>query len=442
VILLEARPWLGGAFEYRAAAGPSGQPLFKSARELARDVERAVGIRIFTHAPVVGVYTDGQVTAIQHGGAEQGFEERYIEIRAKSVVAATGCIERPLLFENNERPGIMQTECALRLARTWGILPGSEAVFSIGHDQGLEAAVDLCDLGLKVAVVVDVREDGQDPRLLEALAQRRIPFLKGWVAQKAHGGRQISSVTLSSLNGHFNRELPCDLLVASAGLTPVTGPLTLAEAILAYDNRTGFFLPKETPAWLHAAGRLLGLNAFEAIAASGRLAGLKAARGCGIDVGAGIRNCERELKDLPGPARGSKFVSAPRAGKKAFVCFDEDTTLKNVDQAMDMGFDVPELIKRFTSAGTGPGQGGIPGHNLPLYVSQSGSSPDPQPRPTLTRPPLVPTLLAAYAGASHAIFKRTPLHTLQKADGGRMETVGDWKRARRFSDDTRCRAYI
>jgi sarcosine oxidase subunit alpha len=60
------------------------------------------------------------------------------------------------------------------------------------------------------------------------LAQRRIPVLKGWVAQKAHGCQQVSKVTLSSVNGHFNRKLPCNLLVASAGLTPVTCPLTLA----------------------------------------------------------------------------------------------------------------------------------------------------------------------------------------------------------------------
>ena len=376
VILLESRPWLGGAFEYRATADRSGKPLFESARDLAERVQANPNIRVFSHAPAVGVYSDGQVTAFQHGGAEKSFDQRYIEIRAESVVVATGCIERPLLFENNERPGVMQVECALRLARTWGILPGSEAVFSVGHDQGLEAAADLSDLGLNIALVADAREDSQDPRLLDALSQRRIPVLKGWVAQKAHGCRQVSQVTLSSLNGHFNRKLPCDLLVASAGLTPVTGPLTLAEAKLAYDSHTGFFLPKTLPAWLYAAGRLLGLSDFETIATSGRLAGLKAAQRCGADAAAFIRDCENQLKELPGPARGSKFVSAPRSSKKTFVCFDEDTTLKNVDQAMDMGFDVPELIKRFTSAGTGPGQGGIPGHNLPLYVDQSGSSPD------------------------------------------------------------------
>jgi sarcosine oxidase subunit alpha len=442
VILLESRPWLGGAFEYRATTDRSGTPLFENARNLAGRVQTNPNIRVFSHAPVVGVYSDGQVTAFQHGDAEKSFDQRYIEIRAESVVVTTGCIERPLLFENNERPGVMQVECALRLARSWGILPGSEAVFSVGHDQGLEAAADLSDLGLNIALVADAREDGQDPRLLDALSQRRIPVLEGWVAQKAHGCRQVSKVTLSSLNGHFNRTLACDLLVASAGLTPVTGPLTLAEAKLAYDSHTGFFLPKTLPAWLYAAGRLLGLSDFEAIATSGRLAGLKAAHRCGADTAAFIHDCENQLKELPGPARGSKFVSAPRSSKKTFVCFDEDTTLKNVDQAMDMGFDVPELIKRFTSAGTGPGQGSIPGHNLPLYVDQSGSSPDAQPRPTLTRPPLVPTLMATYAGANHAMVKHTPLHALQKADGGRMETVGDWKRARRFSDDARCREEI
>jgi sarcosine oxidase subunit alpha len=109
---------------------------------------------------------------------------------------------------------------------------------------------------------------------------------------------------------------------------------------------------------------------------------------------------------------------------------------------MASGFDVPELIKRYTSAGTGPGQGGIPGHNLPLYVALMGDSPDRLPRPTTVRPPLVPTLLATYAGCSHDMSKRTPVHAIQTAAGGRMERIGVWKRARRFSDDTGCRDEI
>ncbi len=148
------------------------------------------------------------------------------------------------------------------------------------------------------------------------------------------------------------------------------------------------------------------------------------------------------LAELPGPVRGSKFVKAPVSGKKTFICFDEDTTLKNVDQAMAMGFDVPELIKRFTSAGTGPGQGGVPGHNLPLYVAHTQESPDPQPRPTTVRAPLVPTLLATYAGSNHDMSKRTPVHDSQVAAGGVMERVGLWHRARRFSNDRTAQSEI
>ena len=281
VILLEARPWLGGCFDYRVSPYDAEKTLYQRARELAARVEAAANIRVFTHAATVGVYNNNLVTAFQVGPEGEAFDERYIEIRATSVVVATGCIERPLLFENNERPGVMQIGCAHRLARTYGLLPGHRAVFSIGHDLGLEAAVDLCDLGVQIACVADIREDGQNPDLLLALAERKIPFLRGWVATKAHGGKQVKKVTLRTIEGSVKRELDCDLLVASAGLTPVTGPLTLVQARLRFDAHTGYFLPVDLPAKMHAAGSLTGRNHPLAIEASGRLAGLTAAADCG-----------------------------------------------------------------------------------------------------------------------------------------------------------------
>jgi len=440
VILLEARPWLGGSFDYRVSAYDAEQKLFERARELAAQAEAAAGIRIFKHAACVGVYNN-LVTAFQVGEEGGAFDERYIEIRAGSVVVATGCIERPLLFENNERPGVMQIGCAHRLARTYGLLPGGRAVFSIGHDLGLEAAVDLYDLGLQITCVADIREDGQDPDLLLALAERRVPYLKGWVAAKAHG-KQVKKVTLSTIEGSVKRRFECDLLVASAGLTPITGPLTLAQARLRYDAHTGYFLPAELPAGMHAAGSLTGRNHPQAIEADGRLAGLRAAADCGIDTTQAAAAVSDRLRSLPGPQRGTKLVTAPVKGRKSFICFDEDTTVKNIRQAIDMGFDVPELIKRFTSAGTGPGQGGVPGHNLPLFAARYQALTGATPAPTTTRAPLVPTLVATYAGAHHDMCKRTPLDEVQKRDGGVFRRIGVWQRARYFSEDFSCRDEI
>jgi len=442
VILLESRPWLGGFFEYRPLEYKPGVPLYERAKELASQVEQAANIRIFKHTSVIGSYNNNLITAFQRGTQSEHFDERYVQIRAQSVVVATGCVERPLLFENNDRPGIMQIGCAHRLARTWGLPAGKEAVFSIGHDLGLEAAIDLYDLGLKVLCVADVREDGQNPNLLAALEDRNIPFYRGWVAAKAHGWRILKKITLTNLSGVSKKQFACDTLIASAGLTPVTGPLALAGAKLQYDDHTGYFLPSEIPEKMHVAGRMLGFEDPASIEVNGRLAGLCAAADCGAAVEDEISGSEKELAGFPGPVRGSKFVIAPVNGKKTFVCLDEDTTIKNINQAMKLGFDVPELIKRFTSAGTGPGQGGIPGHNLPLYVASTYQSPDAHPRPTTFRPPMVPTLLATYAGSNHDMSKRTPVHESQAAAGGVMERLDPWKRARRFSNDKTAQAEI
>ncbi|MGD8702887.1 MAG: glycine cleavage T C-terminal barrel domain-containing protein, partial [Desulfosarcina sp.] len=418
-----------------------GTPLFERARDLARQVMHTANIRVFKHTAMVGAYNNNLITAFQVGSAADTFTERYIEIRSDSVVVATGCIERPLLFDNNERPGVMQVGCAQRLARTYGLLPGSEAVFCVGHDLGLEAAIDLFDLGLKISCLADIREDGQNPDLMLALTQRKIPVLNGWVATHAHGGKQVNKVTLSTLEGTVKRDFACDLLVASAGFTPVNGPLILAQAKMGYDNHTGFFLPTVVPEKMFPAGRISGINHPDAIEASGRLAGFKAAVAAGADMNGAVAEAENAASLLPGPERGCKWVTAPVKGRKSFICFDEDATVKSVKQAIDKGFDVPELVKRFAGVGLGPGQGGIPGHNLPLFVAKYTAAFN-TPVPTTVRPPLVPTYLATYAGYNHHMFKRTPLHHSQKADGGIFRNIGVWQRARYFSEDFDCKDEI
>jgi sarcosine oxidase subunit alpha len=442
VILLESRPWLGGFFDHRKAQNGNGVPLSQNARQMADKLAQTSNVRVLTRTAVVGIYNNNLITAFQKGLDADNFDQRYIEIRAETVVVATGCIERPLLFENNERPGVMQIGCAHRLARTYGLLPGKQAVFSIGHDLGLEAALDLFDLGLEVLCVADIRQDGQDPALLDGLAERKIPFLKGWVATRAHGKKTINKVTLATIPGTLDKEFACDLLVASAGMTPLTGPLSLAQTKLAYDSHTGFFLPQQRPAKIQVAGRLLGLNQPSAIEASGRLAGILAAADCNVSVESQLNEARENLNHLPGPDKGCKLVTAPVGGRKTFICFDEDTTIKNVKQALDMGFDATELIKRFTAAGTGPGQGGIPGHNLPLFVAQYHGDSGATAMPTTVRVPLVPTFIATYAGTNHDMCKRTPIHDSQKAAGGVLRRAGVWERVRYFSRDFSCREEI
>ena len=87
------------------------------------------------------------------------------------------------------------------------------------------------------------------------------------------------------------------------------------------------------------------------------------------------------------------------------------------------------------AAGTGPGQGGIPGHNLPLFVAQYHGDAHVTAMPTTVRVPLVPTYIATYAGSNHDMCKRTPVHDSQVDAGAIMERIGVWYRARRFSEE-------
>jgi sarcosine oxidase subunit alpha len=442
VVLLESRPRMGGCFDYRIAPHLSKLPLFKRAVKLSRAVSKEPNIRVFPYTSMTGFYGRSIITAIQKRMDMEPFDERYIEIRTRAAVVATGCIERPLIFDNNDRPQIMQINCAHRLAHTYGILPGKEAVFSVEHDLGLESAIDLDALGVNIICIADSRHDGQDPALVDGLEKRGIPILRGWVVSKAYGNKCIKRVRISTLEGTRHRNLECDLLVASAGLTPVTGPLNLLGIKTAYDFHTGYYLPQEYPYGVFAAGRLMGIENPEAIVISGELAGLLSAETCGAGVAEKVATARGRLAEFPGPLRGSKLVQAPVKVRRRFVDFDEDVTVKHIDQACHMGFDSVELNKRFTAAGTGPGQGGIPGHNLPLVIAQYKAMSPEKMHPTTVRPPLVPTLLATYAGKNHNLYKRTPLHDQMERLNGVFRRIGNWMRARYFSEDFTCRKEI
>jgi len=348
VCLFEQRPWLGGHMDWRVEEFED-EPLFERARGLAKQVEANAQIRIFTHAPITGIWGNNLITAYQMGDDGDYFDERTIECRAKSIVVASGCIERPLVCNNNERPGVMQVNTAWRLARTYAVTPGKRIVFSTGDDLGLEAALDLAELGLNVIAVADARSDKQNASLLTRLQSAGIEYLPGWAASNVKGSKHVCGVELAALHGSQTRSFKCDLLVASAGQQAVIGPLSTAGAKFQYCTETGLFQAIEMPPNLFSAGRMTGLTHPGSIDTSGTIAGLEAAANCDRDVSTSLEAARKTAAKLPGKTKGCDMVVGPgiSAGRKAFICFDEDGTFKAAVQSASQGFDVPELAKRF-----------------------------------------------------------------------------------------------
>ena len=443
VCLFERRPWLGGHLAWRVREFES-EALYRRGERLAarllRARSRSAGIvKIFTNSPVTGVWGENLLTGFTIGTDDDGFRECHWECRAKAVVIAAGCMDRPLVFTHNDRPGVMQVQTAWRLARTYAVRPGKAAVFSVGDDLGLEAALDLADLGVAIAAVADAREaGGQDCALLEGLGDRGIEVLPGWAASRVMGRKGVRGIEVRSLNGGGGRRLRGDLLVANAGAQPRIGTLASAGARLAYCTRTHGYQPVELPRDVFVAGSMTGLRDPRAIEASGRLAGHRAAGSVAADA------AQRDLRSLPGPPAGCGIAHGPGIGRgaKAFVDLDEDGTCKNVAESVRQGFDVPELAKRFGGFGLGPGQYRIAGQNLAMIMARMRGDPVEAALPTTVRPPLSPPSLATLAGPNHDVRKRTPLHGELAARGAIFRRAGAWERARYFTEDRTCRDEI
>ncbi len=435
VVLLETADHLGGSLDYRVEPVHGGVPAYRHAAQLADEVLACHNIRLLLSASATAIYQSNQVTAVQRGGAADYFRECYYEIRARSVIVATGAIERPIIFQNNDYPGIMQGSCAQKLMHTYGIKPGTRAVVSGCHDGMLEAAADMAEAGVEVAAVADARSDGFAPGALSRLMGLKIPLLTRHVVSKAKGLRTLSEATLQSLDdGKKRQRFECDLLVASAGLSPLSQLLHVAGAKMTYDPVTARFLPEQLPTGVHAAGRVLGLDGAEAVEAQGKLAGLAALQDLGLDVAAELRAAGEALDGLTKFKPGPGLMSAPGKGHKRFVCFDEDVTVDQIAGGMAEGYDQAELIKRYTTTGTGPSQSYLSGHNLPMLVAAIKGLVPGTVMPTTVRPPVVPTSMAVLGGRRRASTKRTPLHASQEALGGAFRLAGVWERARYFHD--------
>jgi sarcosine oxidase subunit alpha len=432
VVLLEMKDHLGGSLDYRSAQTNSGAPAYRYAAQMADEVSAQPNIRLLLSTSATAIYQSNQVTAVQRGCPSDHFRECYYQIRAGSVVVATGAIERPLVFQNNDYPGIMQGSCAQQLAHTYGIKPGDRAVVSGGHDGMLEAAMDLSKLGVEIVAVADCRSKGFASEPFSYLEKSGIPFLPDSAAVKAKGFRTLSGVTIKSLNGSGSRQFDCDLLLAAAGLTPLSQLLSVAGARMAYDPHTAQFLPTDLPPGVHAAGRVMAQEDLVAIEAQAKFAGLAALHDAGLDVKGELNAAKEAFDGLPKPKTAREIVGSPGKGHKRFVCFDEDVTENQIEDAMGEGFDQTELVKRYTTIGTGPSQSYLSGYNLPLMVAEMKGLEPGTVAPTTVRAPVVPTSMAVLGGRRHAPVKRTPLHASQKALGGTFRLAGVWDRVRFF----------
>jgi sarcosine oxidase subunit alpha len=428
VVLVEAEPWLGGFLAFQ-------KPIDTLPEDLARRIRAVENIALLTSTTATAYYPEGIVMCTQMCRPEEGFLERLYLIRPKALIVATGAMDRPLMFNNNDRPGILLPQTTQRLIHLYGVKPGETGLVAGGDDNIYRVASDLSSAGVKIIAVCDSRSRPSSELLEGSLKREGIPVLHGWTLSQALGKREVSGAEIREINGTGTKNFKLDLIVASSGRTPMFKLLAITEGEMEYHPDLGFHLPNHLPKWCHAAGRVLGLESLPAIQAQGRLAAASALKYLGLDTHRQIDEAKEALAALPpiNPNPG-QIPAMDRKKDRRFICMGNDVTEKEIDTALAEGFDSTEMIKRYTTATMGSEQGAISQANFLDYLASAKPKQLGNQKLFTPRPPIVGIRLGVLGAGLHDLPRRPPLHSIEVKQGGIPIRTGPWIRIEHFGD--------
>ncbi|PPR26033.1 MAG: Sarcosine oxidase subunit alpha, partial [Alphaproteobacteria bacterium MarineAlpha10_Bin1] len=193
VLLVDENIELGGALTYARFDG-AGEVGETTRADLVAKVMAHDRIRVMTDTMCTGWYSDNWLPLIK--------DNRLYKLRAGALVVASGCYEQPLIFHNNDLPGIMLGSAAQRLMHLYGVKPGNRAVVATANGDGYGVALDLLDAGVEVACIVDVRPDPPEEEMSAAVMRRHVPILAGATIREAVpavGGGGVRAVKIARL---------------------------------------------------------------------------------------------------------------------------------------------------------------------------------------------------------------------------------------------------
>ncbi|MEM6973654.1 MAG: sarcosine oxidase subunit alpha family protein [Pseudomonadota bacterium] len=444
-----------------------GMPAADWAEAEAGRLAALPGLTMRARTMAAGCYDHGWVLLYERLGDHRpgwdGPRHRLWKVRAGRIVIATGAIERPLTFANNDRPGIMLAGAVRSYLALWGVCPGKRAVIVANNDDAYRTALALAAAGAEVRAVIDTRSRaaGALPERVRALG---IPVHEGHAITSVTGGQRVEAIHHGRITRHgliaASEKIHCDLVAMSGGWSPIVHLFSHGGGKLRWDDAAVMFRPApERGAPIGADG---AVTTFCAGAANGHLSTAAVLEDAAA-VGRSVAPLSATSASLPetteaaghgaGAARGGAVVVEPdeapveghwfspatakyRHGTKHFVDFQNDVTAADVFLAAREGYESVEHTKRYTTLGMATDQGKTSNINGLALLADALGVTIPEVGTTTFRPPYTPISLGAIAGAARGpLFKPTrlsPMDAWHAENGADWEPVGDWRRPYRY----------
>jgi sarcosine oxidase subunit alpha len=474
VILCDEQAEIGGSLLAETDAVIDGMPAIGWLDHTLATLRARRCVALLPRTTAFGCFPDNFVGLAQHVTEHLADpdprlpRERLWQVRAGTIVLAAGAIEQPLVFPQNDRPGVMLAGAARIYLERYGVKVGGRMVIATTDDSAYRAALVLHKAGVAVAAIADARPTPHGAAVT-AVRDAGLPVLPDTAIAATSGRLRLRDVRLS---GHA-AAVPCDTLLMCGGWTPSVHLFSQSRGKLCFDAAIGAFVPFEATTNMRCVGACAGNFDLHAAVAEGYAAGEAATRSHGarspsihpapsivaghsvipgpstvpapstVPTSSGISAAsvipaKARTQDAWSPAfpemTASASATAPHG--KAFVDLQNDVTTKDLHIATREGFRSIEHVKRYTTAGMATDQGKTSNRNALATVADILRQPVPAVGHTTFRMPYSPVTFGTLAGAARGNMlepvRHTPLHQWSVSHGAVFEDFGTWKRPRCF----------
>ncbi|MEO9574208.1 MAG: sarcosine oxidase subunit alpha family protein [Tateyamaria sp.] len=424
-----------------------GTPVDKVVDELVSELSDMTNVTLRLRTMGAGVYDHGYVLGYErlrdHAPEVQGPRHRLWRIRAGHVITATGALERPLSFAGNDIPGVMLASAVRDYVVNYGISPGDRAVVVTNNDDAYRTALAIKHSGLDVPVILDARVPETDSPLITAAKEAGIRVLMGHGVAKVLGGKRVTGVAVCAQAGEgaVLEEIECDTVAMSGGWSPVVHLWSHCGGKLLWDNDFAMFRPdvdkaptgKDGSGFVSAAGAANGYFGLSEILSDAHASGGTAAKATGHAKSRRKAPKAESVDEAPmAPVWLMPQGADVTLRGKAWLDYQNDVKVSDVQLAAQEGFESVEHAKRYTTLGMATDQGKLSNINGLAILSDALDQPIPQTGTTTFRPPYTPISMGAIGGEARAeVFqpvRRTPMYDWHEENGADWEPVGQWRR--------------
>ena len=443
VILAEDKPRFGGTLltDDVSIDNLSGKDW---AEKIISELKSMPNVTVKNRSQVFGYYDHNMLVMFErvsdHLEKKSKFtpRQRLWYIRAKETILSTGSIERPIVFGNNDTPGIFLSAAAKEYMKVYGVLVGKKPLIFTNNDSAYETALEFKKNNVE-PIILDTREEHSSELIDEAKSKGiDIRFSHGVIV--ANGYKKVKSAKIGKLNKDKNsfekiETIECDCICVSGFWTPSVHLASQSGNKLKYEEKIDAFIPDKKKQHDTSVGAANGSFTLEE--------SLKHGFENGSNLSAKITETKTEIS-IPNVnekkyGAHDKFWCMPlpkNENPKRFVDFQNDVSVSDIEIALREGYRSIEHVKRYTTLGMATDQGRTSNLNGLQLVSNIENKIVPEVGHTTFRPPFTPitigTIVGREVGMEYMPTRKTPMHEWHEKNNAVFVDAGAWKRPRYY----------